>query len=310
MIWELTDQGVKMTILATVAGAVLVALTLGDIFEVLFNPLGRGRISRSLVKLLWRVFRHLGRRRHRVLELAGPVALVGVIGTWLALLIIGWALIYWPHLPNEFLMASEPDASGRAVPIEALYLSMTTITTLGYGDITPTSEWLRIVTPLEAIFGFGLLTASLSWVISIYQVLRRKRSLALELSLLREEQSAIGLSVAEMEPIAAQELLSGLSSQLNNVWNDMLQFPITYYFASGDRQWALSVGMPYLLSLAQEGASTNCPPEVRLRAAMLRGKIHTFTLLLTRNFIDLPPTASAEEVLEGYARDHLHAVPE
>jgi hypothetical protein len=132
----------------------------------------------------------------------------------------------------------------------------------------------------------------------------------LEIALLREEQSAIDLNLAEMESMAAQELLSGLSSQLNNVWNDMLQFPITYYFASSDRQSTLSVGMPYLLLLAQEGANTSCSPEVRLRASMLLGKIHTFTVLLTRNFIDLPPTASAKEVLEAYAHDHLHSVLE
>ncbi|MBV9453463.1 MAG: two pore domain potassium channel family protein [Rubrobacter sp.] len=299
-----------MTILATLTGVVLIVLTLGDIFEVLFNPLGRGRVSRIIVRFIWKVFRHLGRQRHSLLELAGPLALVSVIGTWLTLLVIGWALIYWPHLPDEFLLTTKPNTSSAASLVEALYLSMTTITTLGYGDITPTSEWLRIVTPLEAIFGFGLLTASLSWVISVYQVLRRRRSLALEIALLREEQSAIGLSVANMESIAAQELLSGLSSQLNNVWNDMLQFPITYYFASSDRQSALSVVMPYLLSLAQEGASTSCTPEVRLRAAMLLGKIHTFTLLLTGNFIALPSTAAAKEVLEAYAHDHLHAVLE
>ncbi len=299
-----------MTILATLAGVVLIVLTLGDIFEVLFNPLGRGRVSRILVKLLWKVFQYLGRRRHSLLELAGPMALISVIGTWLTLLVIGWALIYWPHLPDEFLLTAKPNTSHAASLAEALYLSMTTVTTLGYGDITPTSEWLRIITPLEAIFGFGLLTASLSWVISVYQVLRRRRSLALEIALLREEQSSIGLSVAKMEPFAAQELLSGLSSQLNNVWNDMLQFPITYYFASSDRQSALSVGMPYLLLLAQEGASTSCTPEVRLRAAMLLGKIHTFTLLLTANFINLSPTTAATEVLEAYAHDHLHAVPE
>jgi voltage-gated potassium channel Kch len=298
-----------MAILANICGVVLIVLTLGDIFEVLFNPLGRGRVSRILVKLLWRVFRHLSRQRHSLLELAGPLALASVIGTWLTLLVIGWALIYWPHLPDEFLLTAKPNTSSAASLAEALYLSMTTITTLGYGDITPTSEWLRIVTPLEAMFGFGLLTASLSWVISVYQVLRRRRSLALEIALLREEQSAIDLNVAKMEPFAAQELLSGLSSQLNNVWNDMLQFPITYYFASSDRQSALSVGMPYLLLLAQEGASTSCTPEVRLRAAMLLGKIHTFTLLLTANFINLPPTATAREVLEAYAHDHLHAVP-
>lgn len=299
-----------MTILATLAGFLLILLTLADIFEVLFHPLGSGRISRILVKLLWRVFRRLSRRRHSLLELAGPVAVVSVIGMWLTLLVVGWGLIYLPHLPDEFLVASGPVTSSSARIVEALYFSMSTITTLGYGDITPTSEWLRILSPLEAMFGFGLLTASLSWVISIFQVLRRRRSLALEVALLRDEQSAIDLSVVEMEPLAAQELLSGLSSQVNTVWNDMLQVPITYYFASSDRQSALSVGMPYLLFMAQEGASTSCPAEVRLRASMLVGKIHTFTVLLTRNFIDLPPTASAKEVLEAYAHDHLHAVLE
>jgi Ion channel len=299
-----------MTILATLGGALLIVLTLADIFEVLFHPLGSGRISRILVKLIWRVFRQLGRHRHSLLELAGPVGVVSVIGMWLTLLVIGWALLYWPHLPDEFLIASRPVTSSSTRIVEALYFSMTTITTLGYGDITPTSEWLRVLSPLEAMFGFGLLTASLSWVVSIYQVLRRRRSLALEIALLREEQSAIDLSVTEMESLAAQELLSALSWQVNTVWNDMLQFPITYYFASSDRQSALSVGMPYLLWLAHQGASMSCPGEVRLRASMLLGKIHTFTVLLTRNFIDLPPTASAKEVLEAYAYDHLHAVLE
>jgi hypothetical protein len=108
------------------------------------------------------------------------------------------------------LVASGPVTSSSARIVEALYFSMSTITTLGYGDITPTSEWLRILSPLEAVFGFGLLTASLSWVISIFQVLRRRRSLALEIALLRDEQSAIDLSVVEMEPLAAQELLRRL----------------------------------------------------------------------------------------------------
>lgn len=300
-----------MSILATLAGALLVLLTLGDIFEVLFNPLGRGRASRVLVKLIWRAFRRLGRdRRHSLLELAGPVAVVSVIGLWLALLVLGWALVYWPHLPNEFSLPANPDTSGAARAVETLYFSMSTITTLGYGDITPTSEWLRVLAPLEAMLGFGLLTASLSWVISIYQVLRRQRSLAIEIAVLREEQSAMNLSLAEMESMAAQELLGGLSSQVNTVWNDMLQVPITYYFASSDGRSALSVGMPYLLSLAREGASTSCRPEVRLRASMLGGKIRTFADLLAGNFVDLPSTASAKEVLEAYAHDHLHSVPE
>ena len=195
------------------------------------------------------------------------MAVVSVIGMWLTLLVVGWALIYLPHLPDEFLVASGPVTSSSARIVEALYFSMSTITTLGYGDITPTSEWLRILSPLEAMFGFGLLTASLSWVISIFQVLRRRRTLALEISLLCEEQSVSGLALAEMNPLVAQRVLGDLSAQLRNVWNDLVQVPITYYFTSSDRRVALSVAMPCLLLLAKEGMSLECPPEVRLSAS-------------------------------------------
>ncbi len=63
--------------------------------------------------------------------------------------------------------------------------------------------------------------------------------------------------------------------------------------------------MPYLLSLVEEGDRECCPPEVRFGASMLRGTIHAFTALLTRNFLDLPMSAPAKEVLAAYAHDHL-----
>jgi voltage-gated potassium channel Kch len=295
-----------MVIIATLLGATLIVVTLVDIFNVLFHPLGSGRVSRILVRFTWRLFRYFGTYRHSVLELAGPSAVFVVIGGWVALLTVGWALIYWPHLSSgEFMFASGLDPSTHSGIIDSLYLSMTTITTLGYGDITPTSTGFRMLAPLEAMVGFGLLTASLSWVISIYQVLRRRRTLALEIKLLYDEQSATGLALAQMDPMVAQQVLDSLGSQLRIAWNDLVQFPITYYFTSSDSQTALSVSMLYLLLLAKEGMSVGCSPEVRLRASMLHSAIHVFTTLLTNDFLKLSPSTPAKEVLEAYAFDHL-----
>lgn len=295
-----------MTIFATLLGAALIVVTLRDIFNSLFHPLGTATVSRLLVvKPLWQVFRRLGGYHYAVLESAGPSMLLTVIGGWIVLLVSGWALIYWPHLSSGFLVASELSPSAPGGFIDALYLSMTTLTTLGYGDITPTSEWLRIIAPLEAMVGFGLFTVSLSTVVSIYQVLRRRRTLALEITLLRERESMAGLGITQMDPMVAQQILSSLSLQLNTVWNDLLQFPITYYFTSSDSQTELSAAMPYLLSLVEESDREDCPPEVRFGASMLRGTIHAFTALLTRNFLDLPMSAPAKEVLAAYAHDHL-----
>ena len=37
-----------------------------------------------------------------------------------------------------------------------------------------------------------------------------------------------GLGITQMDPMVAQQILSSLALQLNTVWNDLLQFPITY----------------------------------------------------------------------------------
>jgi hypothetical protein len=295
-----------MGIFLTLLGAVLIIVALRDIFNSLFHPLGSATVTRLLiVRPLWCVFRRLGAYRHTALESAGPSMVLAVIGSWVALLVIGWALIYWPRLPSEFIIGPELSPSAHSRFIDALYLSMTTLTTLGYGDITPTSEWLKIIAPLEAMVGFGLFTVSLSTVVSIYQVLRRRRTLAFDVTLLRERESTDGAAIAQMNPMVAQQVLSSLALQLNTVWNDLLQFPITYYFTSSDSQSELSAAMLYLLSLVEEGTREDCPPEIYFGASMLRGTIHAFTALLTRNFLDLPMSTPAKEVLAAYARDHL-----
>ena len=57
------------------------------------------------MKAVWRALRPLARRRPSLLALAGPVALVAVIADWVALLGVGFALLYWTRLPGRFLLA-------------------------------------------------------------------------------------------------------------------------------------------------------------------------------------------------------------
>src|SRR3954462_431218 len=151
-----------MTLLITLLGASLILVALRDIFDTLFHPNGRGMLSRSLPRLLWGSVRRIGGNYPLVQELCGPVTLLTVIASWAVLIAIGWALVFWPHLVGGFSLAPELNPSARGGFVDALYLSLVTLTTLGYGDITPTGDWLKALVPLEALVGFGLLTASLS----------------------------------------------------------------------------------------------------------------------------------------------------
>ena len=76
-----------------------------------------------------------------------------------------WAELY--ILCEQFL----PGAFSRPDPA-ILYFSFTTLTTLGYGDITPTHEIIQILTTLEALVGQIYLTVFIARLVGL-QLIKR-----------------------------------------------------------------------------------------------------------------------------------------
>jgi hypothetical protein len=72
-----------------------------------------------------------------LLNHVGPLLLPLTVATLVALLIVGYSQLYWPHLPADFSV-QEKAQSRRG--IEGLYFSGITFTTFGYGDIAPHSN--------------------------------------------------------------------------------------------------------------------------------------------------------------------------
>ncbi|MFR9799158.1 potassium channel family protein [Streptomyces sp. MS06] len=181
--------------LVTLIGAAVVLIMLRDVFHTLWHPTRHGGLSRFVMTRLWRLSM-LGGRSSRTAGLAGPVGMVLVVGTWACTMAVGWSLVYWPHMPEGFSFSSRLQPSEHSGPVDALYLSLTTVATLGLGDIAPAAAWLRIVAPLEAVVGFALLTATVSWILGIYPALARRRALALRISQLRRAAHAAGQAAA------------------------------------------------------------------------------------------------------------------
>ena len=67
----------------------------------------------------------------------------------------------------------------------ALSIALVTVATLGFGDILPADPVLRVVAPVQALVGFVLLTAAISWVLQVYPPLGRRRALARRQSAMR-----------------------------------------------------------------------------------------------------------------------------
>ena len=118
---------------------------------------------------------------------------------WAIGLVLGWALIYLPHYPQDYVIAE--GTAPHAPLVGALHASLTTVTTLGSANIVPKPAWLQLLSPIEALIGFGMLTAAVSWLLQIYPVLSRRRALAYEIHLLADTERRL-----ELERRAARDV--------------------------------------------------------------------------------------------------------
>ncbi len=282
-----------------VVGSLLVVVVIRDVFHTLFHPIGHGSIAPQLMKFVWWLLR-LFHPDRRIASLTGPLGIALVVLTWGLLAVLGWAMLYFAQMPDGFAYSSELNPAERHDVFDALYLSMVTIGTLGFGDIVPTSPVLRLLVPLEALFGFMLLTAAVSWVLQIYPALHRRRVLALQLSTLRQARRAQPSLGIDSIPT---DVLTGLAAAVVEARNDFTQYGATYYFRDLEADASLAFSLEYATHLAGE-ASGSTHPQTRLAGALITAAVDSLAGLLDEEFLRLGADTAA--VIKAYAADHRH----
>lgn len=277
----------------TALGAALVVVVLWDIFHTLWHTSGQGRIAHFVLMCVWRLTALIGRRGR---TLSGPLAMVGVIGTWGGLIVLGWTLIYYPHMPEDvsYEVGLDPFRAGQV--IDALYMSLVTLATLGYGDIVPTAPWLRVVSPVQALIGFGLLTAAVSWVLQVYPALSRRRVLALRIDMI--ERNGFSDLLGELRVDTVTRTLDEIATGLAQVRIDLDQYAETYYFRDGGQHSTLAAKLGHVLTLS-ERASLADSADIQYSASVLDDAVHKLAELLDRRF--LKTGGSVDVVLNAYA---------
>src|SRR3954454_8810712 len=156
-----------MKSIAPYLGLTLVLLGLLDVyFTVLFSRSGVGLISPHIESWMWRLARSAAkavpRFRDRILSHAGPALLSLVALTWVALLLVGFGLVFWPLLGGGVRLDG-PDASRPGFNLSLLYsgYNLTTLAATSMTPQTPLAHWLSVA---EACCGFGLFTLMLTYI--------------------------------------------------------------------------------------------------------------------------------------------------
>jgi len=167
-------------VVAALLGVGLIVSILVEGFETVVQPRSvtrRYRISRLYYTILWATWRWVAgvifsksKRRAAFLGVFGPLSLLGVFVTWVAVLITGFSFLQW-GLRDAISMNV-----GRGEPGIGtyFYLSGTTFFTLGYGDVTPIGALGHVLAVAESGLGFGFLAAILSYLPALFQAYSRR----------------------------------------------------------------------------------------------------------------------------------------
>jgi hypothetical protein len=166
-----------MQILAFVAGVACLFIILLDAFQTIILPrraTGHLRLTRIFYVTTWRPWAFFTRRlrnprrRETVFSFYGPLSLILLLVVWAGAMVVGFGLIYFA-LGSPFV-----DAAHRAGFQSDLYVSGTTIFTLGLGDVTPQNPWARALVILEAGTGLGFLAVVMGYFPVLYAAFSRR----------------------------------------------------------------------------------------------------------------------------------------
>lgn len=95
--------------------------------------------------------------------------------TFYSLIVVAFAAIY--KIVDRFVPGPHFKLLGEDVPVsfsDAIYFSVVTLSTVGYGDVLPVSEPIRLIALVEVVFGITLLLVGFSEIMSYSREVQAK----------------------------------------------------------------------------------------------------------------------------------------
>ena len=160
---------------AIVFALIFLMLVLLDAFQTIIlprRPVSQIRITRLFFTMMWTPWRAAVRkirnrkRREQLFSVFGPLSLLSLFVFWAVLLVGGFALLYF-GLGTPFNDPSHP-----TVPLarlgSCLYVSGTTLFTLGLGDVLPATHVARALVIVQSGMGLAYFALVIGYVPVLY----------------------------------------------------------------------------------------------------------------------------------------------
>lgn len=233
-----------MRVLALLGGAVLLAVVLLDAFQSIIlprRPVGRLRITRLFFLVTWGPWRAFSQRlrsraaREQVYSIYGPLSLLLLFFVWAVLLTTGFGLLFFGlRLGFHDPMLHAPQGLARLR--SCLYVSGTTLFTLGMGDVFPGSQFARLLVVLEAGTGLGFIALVIGYVPVLYSAFSQREVLVA----LLDARAGSPPTAAELllrhsfdeGPVVLRQLLADWERWFAEMLETHISYPILCYYRS------------------------------------------------------------------------------
>jgi hypothetical protein len=223
--------------LVAVAGIILILAMVWDAFEALVLPRTasrRFRPARLFYRATWPAWTALahlvgrGQRRENFLAIYGPLSFLVLMACWAVALMVGFAMVQWGFGSHLNVPA------GTSGFWADLYMSGTTLFTLGIGDVTPNGAFARAITVVEAGVGFGFLALVIGYLPVLYQGFsRREVNISLLDARAGSPPSAGELLLRHVDDMAGLDmLLRDWERWAAELMESHLSYPVLLYFRS------------------------------------------------------------------------------
>lgn len=245
-----------MIAIAIVAGALIVLLTLYDMFNTTVGLGGGGPLSARLTVGLWR---RLPWGPGPMRGSAGGIISFCTIVMWMGLLWFGWTLIFLP-VADAVVRASTGEPADL---VARIYFTGFTLFTLGLGDYRPSGSLWQILTALCVANGFLAVTMSATYLVPMLSAAAQKRAVASMIDSLGDTPEDIVINGwRDGNLLSLGSRLASIAPQIVSTAASHLSYPILHTFSTTHAGRALPVQIAKLseaLLLVEHGVS----PEVR-----------------------------------------------
>ncbi len=274
-----------------ILGIALVVATFRDLISTVITTQRDRRWSaaRRYYRITWTWYARSARkiddprRRERFLVPYGPVSLVGLLAVWVALMVLGWGMVWW---------GLQSHMEGIDDFVAAVYFSGVTFLTIGYGDIVAEGGGSRLLAVVEGLMGILTTAMVIGLLPTLFGAYMRRESKLLTLDDLTEQVTPLGFlrryaDGGNLAPLYAE--FRTWDDWCADVYDSHTAYPMLLWFRSRQAGRSWSVGLGIVLETATYILAAVDEPKHHEAQSLYRRGVMLLDSLRGHEQIQLPP---------------------